>query len=290
MNFKKIKKIFEGPAQYPTVDCFSHKLFRVYYSKKNQLGQSNIYSFDIDKKSLIVKNLNDEPVFSLGKIGSFDQDGHAARCIVSNENKKLMYIIGWNKKISPPYHLSIGAAELINNKWIKYEYPLMDRGIYDPYFCTSPSVLYNKTESKFQMWYCSCTSWNNNEPQYLIKYAESIDGLNWNRFPSYCLEYTDFIKAIGWPTVWIEDEIYKMIFCYRGMGEYRKDKSLSYRLGYAESINGLKWKIEQIEGMERSIDGWDSEMIAYTSLQDNYLFYNGNEFGKTGIGVSKRIL
>ena len=31
-------------------------------------------------------------------------------------------------------------------------------------------------------------------------------------------------------------------------------------------------------------------MIAYTSLQDNYLFYNGNEFGKTGIGVSKRIL
>ena len=104
------------------------------------------------------------------------------------------------------------------------------------------------------------------------------------------MEYTDFIKAIGWPTVWIEDEIYKMIFCYRGMGEYRKDKSLSYRLGYAESINGLKWKIEQIEGMERSIDGWDSEMIAYTSLQDNYLFYNGNEFGKTGIGVSKRIL
>ncbi len=44
-------------------------------------------------------------------------------------------------------------------------------------------------------------------------------------------------------------------------------------------------------GIEISKEGWDSLMQTYPSViqvkTDKFLFYNGNGFGKTGIGFAK---
>lgn len=285
MIFKKIGLIYNQQARYPTLEN-KKNVIRIYFSKiKN--NKSKIYYLEVSKKDpKIIKKINLKPLFDLGKKGSFDQDGHAARCIVENNSIKLMYIIGWNKKISPPYQLSIGVAEYKNKNWIKKEPPVMDRSYDEPYFCTSPCVIYD--ENVFKMWYCSCTGWIGEEPLYLIRYAESVDGFDWKRQSSPCINYSKEMEAIGWPMVWKEKNKYKMIFSYRKLKNYRKDPKKSYKLGYAESTCGKKWKINNnlLRGLEKSKDGWDSEMICYTAKFNKYLFYNGNGFGQSGIGVA----
>jgi hypothetical protein len=82
-----------------------------------------------------------------------------------------------------------------------------------------------------------------------------------------------------------------MWYCYRGSIDYRTDKQQSYRLGYAESIDGLRWARKDNEvGIDRSETGWDSVMMCYPYIYEHkgrkYLFYNGNGFGESGLGYA----
>jgi predicted GH43/DUF377 family glycosyl hydrolase len=80
-----------------------------------------------------------------------------------------------------------------------------------------------------------------------------------------------------------------MWYSYRGIVGYRDDPSESYRIGYAESSDGVRWqRQDEVVGIEPSESGWDSEMIAYPSVYEhhgtNHLLYNGNGFGASGLG------
>jgi hypothetical protein len=64
-----------------------------------------------------------------------------------------------------------------------------------------------------------------------------------------------------------------------------------YRIGYAESADGIVWQRRDAEaGIARSETGWDSEMVCYPCVVDagdrRYLFYNGNRHGSTGFGCA----
>ena len=62
-------------------------------------------------------------------------------------------------------------------------------------------------------------------------------------------------------------------------------------LCYAESDDGILWtrKDDQV-GIDISEDGWDAQMIGYSSIfqygQKVYMFYNGNNCGQTGFGYA----
>ena len=64
-----------------------------------------------------------------------------------------------------------------------------------------------------------------------------------------------------------------------------------YRLGYAESKDGINW-IRQDDkiNLDVSNSGFDSNMICYSAvikIKNNLImFYNGNDFGKTGVGYA----
>jgi hypothetical protein len=82
-----------------------------------------------------------------------------------------------------------------------------------------------------------------------------------------------------------------MWYSYRRVDGYRTDPTKSYRLGYAESNDGITWtRKDSSVGITRSETGWDSEMICYSHVVDHggrrYLFYNGNGFGQSGIGYA----
>jgi len=69
---------------------------------------------------------------------------------------------------------------------------------------------------------------------------------------------------------------------------YRGSK---YRIGYAESKDGISWIRKDSEvGIDVSSSGWDSDMIEYPHVFDHggqlYMLYNGNGYGKTGIGLA----
>ena len=64
-----------------------------------------------------------------------------------------------------------------------------------------------------------------------------------------------------------------------------------YKIGYAESIDGLNWtRKDHLVGIHRSDTGWDSEMICYPCVipfkGKYYMFYNGNRHGSTGFGYA----
>jgi hypothetical protein len=70
-----------------------------------------------------------------------------------------------------------------------------------------------------------------------------------------------------------------------------RSRTRPYRLGYAESADGLQWTRHDAEvGLARSPAGWDSEMVCYPAVIDvrgrRLLFYNGNRHGATGFGVA----
>jgi hypothetical protein len=65
----------------------------------------------------------------------------------------------------------------------------------------------------------------------------------------------------------------------------------TYRIGYAESIDGLDWVRKDDEsGIDVSPNGWDSEMICYPRVFEHkdrlYMLYNGNGYGKSGFGLA----
>jgi hypothetical protein len=122
-------------------------------------------------------------------------------------------------------------------------------------------------------------------PRYHIKYAESADGVHWTRDGRVCIDYASREEhAFGRPCVVRDGNGYIMWYSYRGSGH-------SYRIGCAESLDGLTWTRRDNEaGLDPSADGWDSEMMAYPVVlrhrERAVMLYNGNGYGRTGIGLA----
>ena len=68
---------------------------------------------------------------------------------------------------------------------------------------------------------------------------------------------------------------------------YRSGDGTKYRIGYAHSLDGLKWDRKEDSGIDVSESGWDSEMICYPFVFNHkgkqYMLYNGNDYGRTGL-------
>lgn len=307
MNWQKQGLIFEADKHYewmashvqvPIVEKNSNDNLQIYFGTRNHHNQTVTASIHVDAKNFkSILYIHERPVLSIGKPGSFDDSGAMPSWIIDYAEKKFLYYIGWNVSTTVPYRNSIGLAVsedggLTFNRL--YEGPIMDRTISDPYLCATPCVMIEN--HIWRMWYLSGVGWKTHngkaEPYYNIKYAESTDGIHWKRDGLVCIDFkTPGEGGIARPSVLKDGNTYKMWYSYRAGSDYRTDRSKSYRIGYAESPDGLKWtrKDEQV-GIDVSETGWDSEMICYPFVADinnrRYMFYNGNGFGKSGIGYA----
>jgi hypothetical protein len=284
-------------AAVPVVDEVRDGVLRIYFGTRDSGGRSHPCYVEVEAaRPANLLYVRDEPLLALGRRGTFDEGGIIPSWLVSQGTKQYLYYIGWNPQVTVPYRLAIGLAisEDGGDSFQKVsEGPICDRSFDEPFFNTAPCVLV--TGGKWQMWYSSCTGWEilNGVPEarYHLKYADSVDGITWRKTGLVCLDYDNFTKAIGRPAVFYEDGLYKMFYSYRGILNYRTDREQSYRLGYAESRDGLTWtRRNEDVGIDRSDDGWDSEMIEYAYRYEHqgrkYLFYNGNGFGATGFGYA----
>lgn len=284
-----------GRAIVPIPELIEEDLLRIYFSTLDESGRSRPIYIEVnpnDPEHIV--HTAQEPILPLGELGTFDDNGITVSSIVHFEDKKYLYYIGWNPQKTVSYKLAIGLAISVNGGPFEKvsNGPILDRDIEEPYFNTAPWVI--KDETGWKMWYVSCYGWKvvNEwpEPVYNIKYATSDDGINWKRH-GIAILHDEFAEAIGKPTVFIEENMYKMIYSYRNSVDYRTNPTKSYRLGYAESIDGLNWDRKDDEiGISRSKGGWDSVMMEYAATyvinQKRYMLYNGNGFGATGIGLA----
>jgi hypothetical protein len=134
------------------------------------------------------------------------------------------------------------------------------------------------------MWYVGGVEWVHRDlPRYNIKYAESSDGIVWRRDARVCIDFAaPDENALARPCVIRDGSRYRMWFAHKGD---------AYRLGYAESADGLTWDRRDVDaGLDVSADGWDSEMVAYayvfTWRGTRYMLYNGNDYGRGGAGLA----
>jgi len=301
MNWIKHGLVFEAKhqfewlhshAQLPVADKISDKLVRVYFAGRNidQISSIGYVELDVEDKFKI-KKLSTEPVLRSGPIGHFDEHGVFPASIVNVGSKKYLYYIGWNKGYKQPlFYASIGLAISEDGGQTFKKYggsPLLSRSDFDPCLVTSPHIFIDS--GIWRMTYVSGVKWEEVNGQlksyYHIKYAESVDGLVWNREGIVCVDFRDKKESnIARSAVIKENDVYKMWFCY----VYGDTK---YRIGYAESADCKSWnRNDAVAGITVSNEGFDRDMICYPNIISingvKYMFYNGNNFGKEGFGVA----
>lgn len=285
-------------AQLPIVDFANDRGWRIYFATRDASNRSNISYVEVEagRPENILYEHN-QTLLPFGKLGTFDESGLMPLCVVNHQGMKYLYYAGWTIRSTITYHNSIGLAISRDNgrSYEKFaEGPLFDIRPNEPYFTGTANVLVEN--GLWRMWYQSCTKWElldgQPEPFYHIKYAESADGIRWRREGTVAIDYKDESEGgICSASVINEGGVYKMWYSYRRARDYRRNRLNSYRIGYAESSDGVSWtRRDQDAGIDVSDDGWDSEMIAYPFVllqsKEKYLFYNGNGFGRTGFGYA----
>jgi hypothetical protein len=278
-------------AAVPAANASEDGQIEVYFSPRDEAGRAHIGRARIEASGdgvLSVSAHEPDPILSPGPLGTFDDSGVTMSCLVHAEKSSFLYYTGWTLGVSVPFYFYVGLA-IRQPGAREFERvspaPILERNAVDPYLTASPWVLCEN--DTWRMWYVSGVGWKlvDGEPQhrYHIRYAESEDGIVWRRDGRVSIDFADDSEyAMSRPCVIRDDDCYRMWFAVRGE---------SYRLGYAESPNGLNWtRSDDLAGVDPSPDGWDAGMIAYPAILDHgshrYLLYNGNDYGRTGVGYA----
>jgi predicted GH43/DUF377 family glycosyl hydrolase len=285
-------------AQVPTLLLKKDRL-RIYFATRPSPDITLTTYADVDindfKKILYV---HEKPILELGGPGTFDEFGMMPSAIIEKDQKIYLYYSGWSRSIGVPYTNYTGLAiseDGGDNFSRAFEGPVLDRTKFELFSATSPDVYFN---GKWHMWYCSGTNWHKIdgkfEHSYDIKYAHSENGYDWVQANRIAIKQDNPFEALTKPTVMKMGDSFHMWYCYRGSHDFRGGEN-AYKIGYAISKDMMNWERKDTEaGITVSHNGWDSEMVAYPAvikIQDNYfLFYNGNNFGKEGVGFAKLIL
>ncbi len=275
-------------ASVPIGEHLYDNIFKIYFSTRDRQNRSYTAYVTIDiTQPREILEVSAAPVLQPGAMGEFDDSGAMATWLTTQADKRYLYYIGWNLGVTVPFRNSVGLAQSCRGAPFTrlFPGPVVDRTATEPHFCASCCVLQDR--ELWRMWYLSCTGWELRrglpEHRYHIKYAESSNGIDWKRDGAIAIDFKNEAEyAISRPSVIRDEECWRMWYSYRGA---------AYRIGYAESSNGVNWqRLDDEVGIDVSSSGWDSEMIEYPFVFDHaghrYMLYNGNGYGRTGFGLA----
>lgn len=314
MKWRKLGKIFDPRdldlpddcsewAQSPQALVFDD-FIRIYFSTRQRDSRKGKYlshiSFVDMKRDFSIIGVTKHSVIELGKPGCFDEHGIFPMNVKRRNDEIYAYTCGWSRRVSVPVETSIGLAISTDNGLTFRKIgdgPILTSSLHEPFLVGDPFV--QVYEGKFHMWYIFGTVWRkfsqSESPDrvYKIGHAISEDGVTWEKEEGRQIISdglnSDECQAL--PTVIKVGDRYHMWFCYRQSSDFRKNRSRSYRIGYAFSHDLVNWtRDDGNAGIDVSQDGWDSEMLCYPHVFECagklYLLYNGNEFGRYGFGVA----
>lgn len=275
-------------AALPVPYKLDEETIRIYCAFRAQHNVSRVGYVDVkadDPKHVI--RVSNTPALDVGRPGTFDDNGVIPVSVVPYGDQLYMYYGGFELGVKVPYFLFAGLAISRDggNSFQRYQQvPILDRSDKELFFRTATCVL--KEGAIWKVWYIAGSGWVEHNgkklPHYIIKYAESADGINWPDEGTTCIELKEGEHGFGRPYVIRNAQgLYQMYYSIRTF-------SRLYHLGYAESLDGKRWIRKDKElGLEVSPEGPDSEMICYSAVWQHgdrtYLFYNGNNYGGTGI-------
>lgn len=275
----------------PTPLLIDQERLRIFVSfcDENTVGRVGYVDVNANNPKEVLA-VSQRPILDIGKPGRFDENGVVPTCVLPVGNRLYMYYVGYQIGQKVRYYQFEGLA-ISDDGGDTFERvqenPVIDRSDGEAVNRTSAFVMLE--DGKFRMWYVAGSEWTTvngkSLPIYNLRHIESEDGIRWPGQGSVCLDFKDKDEhALGRPWVFKEEGIYKIFFSSR-------TASLDYRIGYAESDDGLTWRrLDHLAGIDVSKTGWDSQMVAYASIfkgkKQTYMFYNGNYCGRTGFGYA----
>ncbi len=273
-------------AALPAVEPLGDR-FAVYLSLRDAAGRARIGRTVLTMGAApALAPLDPDPVLDLGPLGAFDDSGVTTSCVVSRGRERFLFYTGWSRGVTVPFYLAAGVAVSEGGGPFRRRSlaPLLDRSIADPFLTASPFV--SIEDGRWRMWYVSATEWQDSPAgprhSYNIRYAESADGRSWTRDGTICLDYAGPEEhAFARPWVVRDADRYRMWFAVRGA---------KYEIGLAESEDGVRWTRQGAGGLRAEGNDWESEMVEYPCVFEwqgrRYMLYNGNDYGKTGVGLA----
>jgi hypothetical protein len=279
-------------AALPTVLELPRGLHRVYFASRDGEQRSHVGWFDVDLTRAEIRDASPEPVLAPGPLGAFDDRGVYAASAVRDDGRVLLYTIGWNRgSPSPLFYATIGLAVSTDGgrTFAKHgRAPIMARSDHDPCLVSAPFVL--REGARWRMWYVSGVAWEEVEGSlrsvYHVKYAESADGVRWRREGRECFGNRDADERnVSRACVLATEDGYRAWYGF--------DRGTGYRIGYGESPDGLVWdRRDEAAGILPSGTGWDGGAVTYPCVvragDRLFMLYNGDDFGREGIGLATR--
>jgi len=270
----KLGNIYNKEAQLPTIHILNNGKIRIFFSKRiNGISVINFFETDQKNPSKIVYE-NKIPIFSQGLRGCFDDMGVMPSCVCDVYGENILFYTGWNiQKGCVPYGHGIGSLVISNSEIIKRNNlgPILDRTLQTPFLVNSAFVFYEN--NKYNMLFCNGNGWEDKFPTYHLSKAISFDCKNWK-------DIEDFLVinncAMSRPckhdnAVWFSI----------------KYKNTPYEIYVYEN------KVLSKEKFYGNNEDWDSEMMCYPYVfnigNKKYMYYNGNKYGQTGIGLAEWI-
>jgi hypothetical protein len=283
------------PVVVPSGDDGADR-FDVFFASRDANGRSHIGRAVLDLGAAPrVVSIDREPVLSPGPIGTFDADGVYPASFVVSGGERRLYYVGWLRGVPPPlFFAAIGLATARQgaHAFARHSFaPIVDRGPFDPCLVTSPTVFNDGTA--WRMVYVSGLGWDERDGQlhsrYHLKTATSQDGIGWSRHGRVAVDFKDAGETnLGRGCVVRTRSGWQLWFC-------AASRTSKYRLAYAESADGITWqRCDERAGLTVSSEAgaFDSEMVAYPFVvrhgATEFLFYNGNNFGRDGFAVARR--
>lgn len=267
---------------------------QIYLTGRDAENRSRIGVCKFDVNTEKITSLSETPILDLGERGTFDYNGTGYPFYVNTGNGDRLYYTGWTRGVHVDFINDLGLAEK-NTDQSKFSRisraSILPRNHDEPFGTGSVCVL--QDYGIWKMWYTCFDRWVETSAglkhYYHIRYAESENGADWKRDNTICIDVniSQNEYVVAKPFVTKHNGNYLMWYSYRGN---------AYKVGFAVSKDGKTWIRHDNSRLciHASAEGWDSEMVCYSSvlfLQDKVLmFYNGNGYGKTGLGWAEMSL
>ncbi|KZY43691.1 hypothetical protein A3731_00925 [Roseovarius sp. HI0049] len=269
---------------------------RIFGGMRDAKGISRIGWVDVSADDPTrVKSTSDAPVLDLGSPGMFDDNGLILGDVIEASEEELrLYYVGF-QLVEKAKFLAFTGLAVSRDRGDSFhrvrETPVIDRCPEGPFIGALHSIA-KLPEGGFRAWISRGHGWERIEdrlyPRYDCWTLTSPDGVTFdNAAAQRIISPAGDEYRIGRPRATrLNDGTWEL----RATSDTRTKQYAAFRFTSPDGVTFTR--TDEVELPPGPSGSWDSEMTCYPShfvAPDGarYLFYNGNDMGRTGVGLAK---
>lgn len=269
---------------------------RIFGGMRDARGISRIGWVDVDlEEPTRVKDSSPTPVLDLGSPGMFDDNGLILGDVLEvSPNELRLYYVGF-QLVEKAKFLAFTGLAISRDRGDSFQRysttPVLDRCPEGPYIGALHSIA-RLPDGSFRAWISRGNGWEKIGSRFYPRYdcwtLTSRDGVtfdNANALSNITPARDEY--RIGRPRATrLDDNTWEL----RATSDTYAKQYASYRFTSPDGVNFTR--TDDVELPLGPPESWDSEMTCYPAHfeapnGDRYLFYNGNDMGRTGVGLAK---